>query len=67
MDVQDTADEEEGDARPGQDEAIAKVSRFQVSWGIQDVFPVEREDEARSERRETWNDTGDRWISQAEA
>jgi len=53
VDVQDTADEEEGNARPGQDEAIAKVSRFQISRGIQDVFPVEREDEARGERRET--------------
>lgn len=53
VDVEDGADQEQRDADPRQDEAVAKVSFPQVPGVAQDLLPVEGEDEAGGEGRET--------------
>lgn len=57
MGIQEGTDEEERDADPGQDEAVAKVSLPRVPGVIQDVLPVEGEDEASGKDRETCGDS----------
>lgn len=53
VDVEDGADQEQRDADPRQDKTVTKVSFPQVSGVPQYLFPVEGEDEAGSEGRET--------------
>lgn len=53
MDIQDSADQEQRDTQPGQDEAVAKVSFAQISGVIQDLLSVEGENEAAGKVCET--------------
>lgn len=53
VDIQDRADQEEGDTQPGHDETVAKVSLAQIPRVVQDLLSVEGEDEARGEGCET--------------
>lgn len=55
MDIQDSADQEQRDTQPGQDEAVAKVSFAQISGVIQDLLSVEGENEAAGKVCETCN------------
>lgn len=57
VDVEDGADQEQRDADPRQDKTVTKVSFPQVSGVPQYLFPVEGEDEAGSEGRETCKTT----------
>lgn len=57
MDVEDSADQEQRDADPRQDKTVTKVSFPQVSGVPQYLLPVEGEDEAGSEGRETCKTT----------
>lgn len=45
MDVNDPAAQQQGDAHPGQDEAVTKVSWYQSSGLQEDFFMVQRVDE----------------------
>lgn len=45
MDVYDPAAEQQGDAHPGQDEAVTKVPWEQLSGVLEDFFMVQRVDE----------------------
>lgn len=54
--VEGSTEQEQRDTDPGQDEAVPKVSSALVSGTIQDLLPVEGEDEAGGKVRETWND-----------
>lgn len=63
--VQEGADEEERDANPRQDEAVAKVALPQISAVIQDVLPVKGEDEASGKGCETCRRRGKRFTPPA--
>lgn len=47
MDVDDAAAKQQGDADPGQDEAVTKASGQQFSGVLEDFFVVQRVDERR--------------------
>lgn len=47
MDVDDPAAKQQGDAHPGQDEAVTKASWQQFSGVLEDFFMVQRVDERR--------------------
>lgn len=57
MDVEDGADQEQRDADPRQDKTVTKVSFPQVPGVTQYLLPVEGEDEAAGEGRETCKTT----------
>lgn len=53
VEIKDSADQEERDAQPRQDETVAKASFFKISGFSKNVLSVEGEDEASSKGCET--------------
>ena len=54
VDVQNTANNQQGHGEPGQDEAVTKVRGAGLPGLIQDLLAVEREDETGSKVCQPW-------------